>query len=40
MGKKYPQTSEVNPIIGEEMGINGETIPGMKNAELRGPAFF
>ena len=34
------QSSEGTPIIGEEIGINGEEILGMKNAELRGPAWL
>jgi len=35
-----PESSERIVIVGEEMGIVGETIPGMNNAELRGPAWF
>lgn len=38
--EKMPQSSERITFIGEEIGINGETIPGMNNAELRGPAWF
>lgn len=40
IGEEMPQSSERIVIIGEEMHINGEIIPGMNNAELRGPAWF
>lgn len=35
-----PQSSERITFIGEIIGIIGETIPRMNNAELRGPAWF
>lgn len=35
-----PQSSERIAFVGEEIGIIVETIPGMNNAELRGPAWF
>ena len=34
------QSSEIITFIGEIIGIIGETIPGMNNAELRRPAWF
>lgn len=35
--EEMPQSSERKVFVGEEIGINGETIPGMNNAELWDP---
>lgn len=40
IGEEMPQSSERIAFVGEEIGIIVETIPGMNNAELRGPAWF
>ena len=40
IGEEMPQSSERIAFVGEEIEIIGETIPGMNNAELRGPAWF
>ena len=40
IGEEMPQSSERIAFVGEEIEIIGETIPGMNNAELRGPARF